>query len=271
MLLNSIVLQVTSLCPYKCPQCYMQKGDSHLPLDTAKRYIDYANQHGAKIVQLTGGEPVAYPYLLELLRYISQYRMPVFMATSGYAHSYGGYDLLKRNGLSAICISINDVDENRNAKARDAFAQSISAINDAKDVQLACFGNVVVSDDNIDRLALLGEYLEKKGVLGMNILRPIKSFDGKYVPNISNNTIELLYKIVDCKRYFYRVENCFREYWEFSNKKPFKCFDIGNKTLFINVDGTVSPCSKMTKYKYHSLSEMFTQYRDWGRGCYDTK
>ena len=266
MLLNSIVLQITSSCPHKCPQCYMEKGNSNLSMESARKYIEWASLNGAKVVQLTGGEPLVYPYLTELLHCISKYNMATFLATSGYAHSYEAYNLLKKSGLSAICVSITDIDEANNDRTRDAFVQSISAIDDAQEVGLTCFANVVVSDSNIARLKLMGEYLKAHGVYGVNILRPVKSFDGKYRPDISRETIESLKNIVEQEHRFYRVENCFQEYWA-REEKSFKCHDIGNKTVFVNVDGSVSPCSKMMRYKYRSLEQMLQKSSEWECGC----
>jgi len=238
-----------------------------LPLEVAKQHIDWAQRNGVKVIQLTGGEPLVYPHLPELLHYIYRHGMYSFLATSGYNHSRKAYDLLKTSGLTAICVSVNDIKKEQNDKTRDAFSQSIASIADACASQLMCLGNVVLSDENIERLAELGEYLKAQGVYGVNILKPVPSFDGKYIPCVSKNTIERLHQVVCEGRDFYRVESCFREYWEFVKDEPFRCAGIGKTTYFVNVDGMVSPCSKTTGHRYRSFVEMLTQRGDWGCGC----
>ena len=93
--LETLVLQVTTRCPYHCPQCYMQRGQEDLSLDVAKRYIDWACEQGAGAVQITGGEPLVYPDLCDLLAYIREKHMYSLLATSGWDHSWETYSALK--------------------------------------------------------------------------------------------------------------------------------------------------------------------------------
>ena len=81
--LETVVFQVTTKCPYQCPQCYMERGEEQLPLECAKDVIDIAHSNGAQAIQITGGEPILYDHLLELISYANNYGMYSFMATSG--------------------------------------------------------------------------------------------------------------------------------------------------------------------------------------------
>lgn len=87
--------------------------------------------------------------------------------------------------------------KNGNAKSRMTYEESIAAIKIAVDCGICCFANVVVSDENIEQLDLLGDYLSRIGVQGIDLLRPVQSYDGKYVPKISNTTLEILSKVTD--------------------------------------------------------------------------
>ena len=44
---ETIVLQVTTKCPYNCPQCYMKRGDHNMPINVAKSIVDEAVHLGA--------------------------------------------------------------------------------------------------------------------------------------------------------------------------------------------------------------------------------
>ncbi len=269
--LETLVIQVTSNCPNNCPQCYMQRGNKNISLDVAKKHIDQALELGARAVQITGGEPLVYPHLTELVRYVSEKGMYSFLATSGYGHSYDKYLELKTNGLTIICVSINDIIEENNSKTRDNYSQSLSAVQNACAIGLPCFVNVVLTDDNIERTELFGEYLKVLGVTGVNILKPFESYNGEYVPKISKRTIELLKEIVEKDEDFWRVENCFKEYWEYVNKSFFSCKDAGKLSIFVNVDGDISPCSKTAHLKYKTVQDMENDYTTWRGGCYDNE
>ena len=254
--LETIVFQVTTKCPYQCPQCYMKRGENQLPLECAKDVIDFAHSNGAQAIQITGGEPILYDHLLELISYANNYGMYSFMATSGYGSDRELYKELKNCGLSALCVSINNIDETYNAKSRMTYEESIAAINISVSCDIKCFANVVVSDENIDQLDVLADYLLQLGVQGINLLRPVPSYDKRYVPNISRTTINRMDKMVKNRPELFYVEKCFGEFWNYQNKTMFICKDIGNNTFFVNADSTFSLCSKKTHVRFDSIEEL---------------
>ncbi|MBQ8741955.1 MAG: radical SAM protein [Clostridia bacterium] len=265
--LETVVLQLTTRCPYNCPQCYMQRGDMDMSVDVAKKAIDEAAGLGAVAIQITGGEPLVCPHVFEVIEYASSSGLKSFLATSGYNCSDGTYSRLKSAGLTALCVSVNGITEESNSRSRASFGESLYAMKLAKVYNILCFLNVVVTDSNIDELALLGKYAEGCGACGVNILHPVTSYNGDYLPRCSEETVKKLAGIVCRSPNFFHVENCHREYWQYFTKNEFSCGDIGKTTYFVNVDGTVSPCSKMMRCKYSSISEMLAERSDWECGC----
>ena len=266
-MLETVVLQVTTKCPYHCPQCYMKRGAQDMPIDIAKGVIDVALAKGARAVQITGGEPLAYPHIFDVIQYASERGLMTLLATSGYRCSDETYARLKACGLTALCASVNGISEVTNRLSRDSFAESLGAIRTAVRHEMLCFLNVVVTDDNVGELQAIGEYAESCGVVGINILRPVRSYDGGYVPRVSARTLTRLAEIVNASPELFRVEGCYKEYWEHVTGEKFSCRDLGKTTYFVNVDGTVSPCSKTTGHKYPSFEQMLTQISEWGCGC----
>ena len=265
--LETLVIQITVKCPNNCPQCYMKRGEESISLDVAKRYIDKARDMGAVAVQLTGGEPLVYGELDELIEYIHARGMYSLLATSGYSHSDERYSRLAECGLSAICVSVNGMSEEKNSETRDGFAESLSAIRCAVRHGLHCFANVVVTDDNIAELGLMGEYLRSRGVCAVNLLRPVRSYDGAYIPRLSESTVAVMREIVSEDEDFWNVENCFVEYWRSVRDVPFVCSDVGALGVFVNADGTVSPCSKTQHLRYSDIAEMQSNKEKWQGGC----
>ena len=254
--LETVVFQVTTKCPYQCPQCYMQRGKKQLPLECAKEVIEFAHSNGAQAIQITGGEPILYDHLLELIRLSNENGMYSFVATSGYGASRELYNRLKHSGLTVLCVSINSIVEADNAKSRMPYEESIAAIKLAVDCDLCCFANVVVSDENIGQLDLMGDYLSNMGVQGIQVLRPFQSYDGKYVPQISNTTLDILSKVVRNRPNLFFVERCFAEYWTYENGSAFICNDAGKNTFFVNADCSFSLCSKTNQHRFETIEEM---------------
>jgi len=254
--LETVVFQVTTKCPYQCPQCYMERGEKQLPLECAKGVIEVAHSNGAQAIQITGGEPILYDHLLELISHANKHGMYAFVATSGYGASWELYKKLQHFGLTVLCISINNIVEAHNAKSRMTYEESITAIKIAVDCDISCFANVVVSDENIEQLDILGDYLLQLGVQGINLLRPVPSYDRRYVPTISKLTIERMDGIVRNRPGLFFVEKCFGEFWSHKNGTMFICEDVGKNTFFVNADSTFSLCSKKNHIKFNSIEEL---------------
>lgn len=267
MNLDSVVFQVTTRCPFNCPQCYMQKGSSDLPFIIGKDLIDILKNNGGRVVQFTGGEPALYQRLPELIEYASINKLVTAVATSGLNHSFEFYKRLMEAGLDVLCVSINDIEEKKNSLTRETYAEGFSAIKDAKSAGLYCCANIVVTDQNIDNLDALSQYLLSIGVDSLALLRPVQSYDGKYVPTISSATLQTIKSLSDTNPSRICVESCFKEYWEYKNKSCFKCQECGTATIFVNADGTISPCSQMTQYRYSSLETMYKNQETWKGGC----
>ena len=233
----------------------MERGEKQLPLECAKEIIEFAHSNGARAIQITGGEPILYDYLFELISYANKCGMYSFIATSGYGASWELYNKLKHSGLTVLCVSINNIVESDNAKSRMTYEESIVAIKIAVECGICCFANVVVSDENIEQLDLLGTYLSNIGVQGINLLRPVRSYDDKYIPKISKTTLEILVDIVKKHPNLYFVERCFGEFWSYKNGSVFSCNDAGKNTFFVNADCSFSLCSKKTHYKFAEIEQ----------------
>ena len=89
--ISSAVLQITNRCDmnckncgnFFCPMCMRNRGET-LTLDNFKHIIDCLYNYGLRNITLTGGEPALYPYLANLMLYITKIKkMKLFICTSG--------------------------------------------------------------------------------------------------------------------------------------------------------------------------------------------
>ena len=61
-------IELTNCCPLRCPQCYCSlEGGKHIPPEVAIRAIEQGAALGVTHVELSGGETLCYPHLLELV------------------------------------------------------------------------------------------------------------------------------------------------------------------------------------------------------------
>ena len=65
----------------------------------------------------------------------------------------------------------------------------------AKRYNIFCFLNVVVTDDNVDELDTFAIYAKRNNIVSINLLRPVISNDGKYVPSLSKEALSKLVHI----------------------------------------------------------------------------
>ena len=267
MRLITAVFQVTTKCPYNCPQCYMKKGNEDLPLEVGMRVIDQLLPLGLQAVQITGGEPLAYAPLAELIQYAHGKGLMTFLATSGFRNSLEQYRRLKQCGLDILCVSLNAIDQSVDQLTRDTFEEALVALRDAVDVGLPCVVNTVVSDENVERLELLAHYAKRKGAQCVDVLRPVPSHDGVYRPTVSQETVAHIADVVRRNPSLVCVESCFKEYWSFVNGKPFCCRDAGCTGVFVNADGSFSPCSNLQQFRYPSYRELVDHRSEWKGGC----
>ena len=95
--LRQVSLRITDMCNLRCHTCG-QWGDNgyllgqslkelkqrEVPVEMYKRFVDDILQQGwSPLWYIWGGEPMMYPDLLDLLKYISQREMPITMVTNG--------------------------------------------------------------------------------------------------------------------------------------------------------------------------------------------
>lgn len=268
MQLETAVIQVTTCCPYNCPQCYMERGNENLSEEAGKKFIDSLAECGGRLLQITGGEPMLYEHLSGLVSYANTRNLSTIIATSGVGYSAENYKELVRHGLDVLSVSLNDIEENKNAMSREMYSESISAIKMACKAGMICYVNVVVSDLNIDNLEVLSRYLMRIGVERVIIIRPVSSFDGAYLPSLSESTLMKLEQLIKKYPNYYIVERCFKEYWDYTTNDVFECQAARETFVFLNADGTFSPCSQLQQYRYQSIEEMWKEKDIWKGGCF---
>lgn len=121
--------ELTTACPLNCPQCYCSLNTGkNMEINTALHWIDEAVVNGIKVLNLSGGETMCYPYLYEVIAYAHQYGLNVNVALSGFEFNRDSYQKLLRAGTSGFFISLNGSTDEINRRSRNGYGLAISAL-----------------------------------------------------------------------------------------------------------------------------------------------
>lgn len=176
---RNIVIKLNTACNAKCEFCYAKnEPDSDklaLTLDEWKNLIDQAHDLGCYTVTLTGGEPLLYPHIEEIIRYVRSKGMLAFAATNGLSATPQLMTNLANAGLCAINWSLHGPREHHDRLVRvkgayDALLEHGEAC--AKRTTLNCFVNHVLTKESIKYgwYDHVWEQMKKRGFRAMIVL-----------------------------------------------------------------------------------------------------
>jgi radical SAM protein with 4Fe4S-binding SPASM domain len=135
--LTQLVLKPTIFCYHRCSYCDLRQdyytqlvadrkttlklepspvgkrreNPGHMPRDMALRMVEQAAELGMRSLQLSGGDPLLYPHLLDVIRAGAQYRdVFVFMNSVGTGVSVEHAQRIIESGLRAWNFSVDTLD-----------------------------------------------------------------------------------------------------------------------------------------------------------------
>ncbi|MFH1953936.1 MAG: radical SAM protein [Pseudomonadota bacterium] len=119
--LKELCLEVTNSCPMHCKHCSTRSvrlgtgSPLHMPISVAKKVVDDLATLGGRILEISGGEPLIYPDLLQLCRHAAGLGIEVRIYTSGILVDQRGIlqriaasqlELLKQCGVTKIIFNL---------------------------------------------------------------------------------------------------------------------------------------------------------------------
>lgn len=105
MRIENIDWQITSRCNRMCPYCFGPTNMEELPLSEAKRVVDILECIGAKQIGITGGEPLLYPYITELIEYIFDKGICIYLSTN--CDYYGEFAQVIKDKISILGVPLD--------------------------------------------------------------------------------------------------------------------------------------------------------------------
>ena len=241
----SVNISVTEKCPLKCPFCFHEyDNDNELSVNQVYRYIDELASMGTAQIQFSGGEPLIYPHILEVISYAHSKGIRVVISTSGVTITEQYAKELKDRGLDCCYISLNGSTAEIHEITRDGYEFTINALKIFKEIGLVTAINWVAGHDNINDLEKLIGFAKNLGVRHISVI-PMKRSGRNNA--FQEMTKEDLGKLIECfnrNKGYIIAESCFDSL--IAKKQNFKSVSDGCRAgkfyMSINAKGSFLCC-----------------------------
>ena len=257
--LETINLELTTACPLRCPQCYCSlEGGKHLDYETAKMRVDEASMLGAKILLLSGGETLCYPFLIPLIEYAAGRISEIRVALSGWKFDQDTYEKLTTSGVTEISISLNGSTEDINKISRDGYEYSIEALKLLqKNHYQHTMINWVMHSSNADDFGNIIDLAEQYGVSGILVIGVKPDSNNTLQSYPSREQMICLSKRIKTYKGNVKIliESCFSNLLAFHsetrlfgnlNVSKYKGCGAGRNGISVDVYGRLTPCRHIT-------------------------
>lgn len=146
-----IQLQYNYKCNFKCKHCAIEKFKQQkgrtLTVPDVKRIADQADAMGLASICISGGEPLFFPDLKEVVDAIGPQRFVISIDTNGWLLSEEKIKWLVEIGVDRIHLSVDGLEENHNMfrGAKGSWEKCINALKYCKQYGLGVIINIVVT------------------------------------------------------------------------------------------------------------------------------
>lgn len=170
-------LAITHACNMNCEYCSVRNMHEKIKCgrstDDYKRMIDVLYDIGTFQIGLTGGEPTTRKDLPELVKYIVDKGIACNLTTNGFNVSEELVKTLKDAGLTQVQISIDSYKKETHEKYRTkgSFDKAIETARLFKKHGFIVGVDTVVSNNNIDEIDGLIDFIEALGLDGLTVIK----------------------------------------------------------------------------------------------------
>jgi MoaA/NifB/PqqE/SkfB family radical SAM enzyme len=192
------------VCNLRCQHCsaarFEKKARKITPVDL-KKLSDEAHAIGLCQYNISGGEPLIFKDLDEVIASLQPDRFHLSMSTNGHFLTLEKAKHLKSIGLDKVKISLDDFDEklhDENRRNQGAYAKAISSMFNAYEAGLNVTIATVATHQNCktERIVKMAEFAQKNGfALDIHVARAIGAWEGRHEVLIDEEDDEFLRKI----------------------------------------------------------------------------
>lgn len=261
-----LMLEPTFKCNLACEGCgrireYRQDIDKTL---SVKECLEAAEECGAKIVSICGGEPLIYPHIYELVEELTKRGRYIYLCTNGLLLK-DKLDGFKVNGHLMINFHLDGLEKTHDTITglEGAYKKVIETIKAAKEKGFfVCTNTTVYKKTDPNEIKELFKYLDNLGLDGFLIS-----------PAYGYTVIEegLFLNRGELSEFFKKLEPEFKRY-RFLNSPLYIEFLMGKRSLGCspwanptrNPSGWRSPCYQLADRHFATYRELIAN-TDWSR------
>jgi len=250
---RSVEWAITSKCNLRCKHCYMGSEahvvEKELDYKDIKKTANKVLKH-AKIVVISGGEPLVYKKLFDIIKILDQ-KVDVVLATNGTVYNQKTILQIKESNIKAVQVSLESSkadyhDDFRGIKGSwDKTVGFIKHMNEINMPVVSCFTCTSKNYQDFNNYVELVRSLKIKSIyitrfipVGIGLKNLQYSIEGKDEIDFLNNYLKP--NAAKFKDYISTSDPKWNHYIASMNEESVGC-SMGHM-LFINSIGDISPC-----------------------------
>lgn len=262
-IVKSIHLDLTNNCNLECKHCFILSKDKVIKQLDFKKLIEFLEivikDYKTEVI-ISGGEPLLYPHIYDLLEYLKAKEQKIILFTNGL--------LINENNILKIKDSVVELQTSMEGISRAAY-ESIRG-KDTYDAFIKTL--ILLKKHNINTSLAITLVEQNITEVAKNIVPFLKKLDHKNLNVRLNDEIEFLGNATSLKNqnfdYNYErkliVTKIFKDLskegynFSMSSNKGVKILNCGIGTsLTLGYDGKIYPCSRKSKI-YYSLDDVLS-------------
>jgi len=202
--LKELCFEITNECLLNCIHCssYSKIGESHLNKEIILKTVDEFEEMGGEVLEISGGEPLLHPNILEILDYCKEKDFSTMLYTSGIARM-SPLELASRINIDKVAISLEGTRKTtKEITGKDCYDEVKGFIGSLvkNDVDVEVYF-VPMKQNYLDFKNLVKE-CESAGVKNIKILRLIPqgraldNWEKIHIPEVElKNFVKSIYEI----------------------------------------------------------------------------
>lgn len=241
---GKVIWEITHQCNYHCSYCIFscnnKKIQNELTTKECFKVIDELAKNNFKHLKITGGEPFLRKDILEILLYASD-KLITDISTNASTITEHTVEILNKIPLKMIHVSLDgDKIEHESVRGKNTYDRTIKGLEALKKSKNKIrIGSVIHANNENNLENLINSALQVKAdEIIFSIMEPVENQDKSLMKNKSLDTLALYIEKLK-QEYSSKIEV------NYNFKKQPTYIDTcpaGDKFLFINNYGQVSPC-----------------------------
>ena len=190
--LKEVKLEITHRCTLACIHCSSEATPScsrEMPFDKALHLVDEIVALGVGEMAFSGGEPLLWQGLYDIVRRCADGGIPPAIYTSGNVDQCdAAMSLLKENGAGCVILSLfaaRSGAHDRITRRRGSFDQTLTALRAAKRADLRVELHFVPMSTNYAELPRLIDLANEKQISHVSVLRFVPQGRGAIQPSMA--------------------------------------------------------------------------------------